>query len=362
LTVLCAALIGSAARLTAVAQTPPQSPPPVAWEANGLQPAGGKVLVRGAPIRGAEGIAFARHGRLFIASSLGREILVMNPATGRILDRLGLPDIDVGDPDDLIFGPDGSLYWTSALMGEVLRLSPDRIKKTLFVGPGVNSITFSDDGRLFVSQCFLGQTLFKLDPSLSQRPRFIRDDLGPGRGLNGMDRHDGFLYGPRWYAGEVVRVNVDSGAVSTVADGFGTPSAVKFDSRGRMHILDARRGEVVRVDTATGHGRIIARLQAGLDNLAFDSRDRLLVSNFVDGSITQILSGGVRVVRSGGMIAPGGVTVLTGPLGRETVLVADSSSVREFDGRRGKPGSVTTGFFWLCSRSPRDPSPDDGFV
>lgn len=35
----------------------------------------------------------------------------MDPETGEILDRLG-PDVGVEGPDDLIFGPDGSLYRT----------------------------------------------------------------------------------------------------------------------------------------------------------------------------------------------------------------------------------------------------------
>src|SRR5215510_11882753 len=305
-----------------------------------------KILVRGAHLHGANGVIFDKRDRLYIASGLGREILVMDPQTGRILDRLGPPEMDVGDPDDLIFGPDGSLYWTSILNGEVHRLSPDGVKTTQVVGPGINSITFSDNGRLFASQCLFGQTLFELDPGLSLPPRVIRDDLGPGCGLNAMDWFDGLLYGPRWFAGEVVRVNVDSGEVSTVVHGFGIAAAVKFDSRGRLHVVDSKRGEVVRVDKATGKKEVIAKLNPGLDNLAFDSRDRLFVSSFADGSITQILPGGhARTVSKGGMIAPGGVTVLTRPSGRERVFIADGVSVREFDGRTGKAGSVTTGFF-----------------
>ena len=48
----------------------------------------------------------------------------------------------------------------------------------------------------------------------------------------------GYLYGPRWFNGEVVRVDVDSGEFTTIADGFGVPAAVKFDSQRRLHVLD----------------------------------------------------------------------------------------------------------------------------
>ena len=61
----------------------------------------------------------------------------------------------------------------------------------------MNPITFSDDGRLFVSQCALGDHLFELDPDGSEGPRLITDQLGPGCGLNGMDwGPDDRLYGP----------------------------------------------------------------------------------------------------------------------------------------------------------------------
>jgi hypothetical protein len=59
---------------------------------------------------------FDAEDRLYIASSVGREIVVMDPETGEILDRLG-PDRGVESPDDLTFGPDGSLYWTAILTG-----------------------------------------------------------------------------------------------------------------------------------------------------------------------------------------------------------------------------------------------------
>src|SRR5262245_5383581 len=151
---------------------------------------GPEVLVQGSPIHNANGIIFDRHDLLYIASLVGRNILVMNPDTGEILKRLGPPAMDVGDPDDLIFGPDGSLYWTAIITGEVRRLSPDGVQRAQEVGSGVNSITFSDNGRLFVSLCFRGPgAIYELDPKLSDPPRLIRNDLGPGCGLNGMAWH-----------------------------------------------------------------------------------------------------------------------------------------------------------------------------
>jgi hypothetical protein len=66
---------------------------------------------------------FDSQDHLYVASTLGREIIIIDPKSGKIMKRLGLPEIDLGIPDDLAFGPDGSLYWTSLVSGEVGRLS-----------------------------------------------------------------------------------------------------------------------------------------------------------------------------------------------------------------------------------------------
>ena len=208
-----------------------------------------QVLARGAQVRGANGILFGPDGKLYIASVLTPTIAVMDPESGEIEKRLG-PDQGVKGPDDLAFGPDGSLYWTDIVYGNVGRLTPDGVSTVVgSPGPGVNPITISDDGRLFVSQCFFDDKLWELDPTGAREPRLITDQLGPGCGLNGMDwGPDGFLYGPRWFHGEVVRVDVETGQFYTVADGFGVPAAVKFDSQGRLHVLDTLAGEVIQVD------------------------------------------------------------------------------------------------------------------
>jgi sugar lactone lactonase YvrE len=307
------------------------------------------VLARGAALHGANGMMFDRHDRLHIASVAGREIVVMDPQSGAILDRLG-PDRGVEGPDDLSLGPDGALYWTSFFTGVVGRRAPDGTVSTIAqLPPGVGAITFSDDGRLFVAVSALGtEALYEVDPSGANPPRLIAEGLG---GLNAMDwGADGLLYGPLSFAGQVARINADSGAIAPVAGGFGLPTAAKFDSRGRLHVVDQRsndkgRGEVVRVDLATGRKAVIARLTAGLDSLAFDSHDRLFVSSFQDGFIAEVEpDGAVRMVSGGGMILPGGVAAL--PRGRdgESVFVADLFSLRELDARTGNQRDIERGF------------------
>lgn len=278
-----------------------------------------RVLARGASLTGANGLGFDRDGRLHVASAFGRAIAILDPETGARLDTLGA-DRGVEGPDDLAFGPDGSLYWTALTTGEVGRLSPGGTVTRQFVAPGVNPITFSDDGRLFVAAIFLADALFEIDPDLTAPPRLVGEGLGP---LNGMDwGPDGLLYAPVFSRGRLVRIDVDAptAAVETVAEGFGFPSAVKFDPQGRLHAVDLARGEVVRLDPATGTKEVVAGLAPGLDNLTFDAEGRLYVSNNDDGAVVEVRpDGSARTVSPGGLIAPGGVAVLPRPDGGETL-------------------------------------------
>lgn len=294
------------------------------------------VLVTGAGISGANGLLVGPDGLLYVASVLGSEIVVLDPESGTVQRRLTAADGVLG-PDDLAFAPDGALYWTSILSGEVAGFTAtgERVVAGQ-VGPGVNPITFSDDGRLFVAQCFFGDGLFELDPAGIAGPRSIATDLGPGCGLNGMDwGPDGRLYGPRWFHGEVVSFDVDSGERRLEAAGFEVPAAVKFDGNGRLHVLDTAAGVVYRL---AGDAReTVAELQPGLDNIAFDAAGRLFVSSFTDGSVQRIDPDGVATELSpGGLAHPGGVAVTTGPAGEPLVAVADLHALRVFDAVTGE--------------------------
>jgi hypothetical protein len=68
-----------------------------------------KVLVKGAPIHGANGIYFDAANRLCVGSVASRGFYVLDADSGRILDFFG-PAQGVEGADDLIIGPDGAVY------------------------------------------------------------------------------------------------------------------------------------------------------------------------------------------------------------------------------------------------------------
>jgi sugar lactone lactonase YvrE len=207
------------------------------------------------------------------------------------------------------------------------------------VAPGVNPITFSDDGRLFTALAFLGDALYELDPGLRDPPRLIAENLGM---LNGFDfGPDGFLYSPVPFQSKIVRIDVDTGEITpVVAEGIMAPS-VKFNSQGHLYAQNYLNSQIVRVDTVTGSMEAIATLPFGMDNLAFDSQDRLFCSEPGSGAIYEVLSDGTtRTVHSGGLIIAGSVAVLPRADGGESVYAADGWSLHEFDGATGQERGI----------------------
>lgn len=318
-----------------------------------------KTLVKGAALHGANGIDIGPDGNLYVASVLGLEIVVMDKQNGKIIKRLG-QEVGVKGPDDLVFGPDGSLYWTNILVGTVGRLKPDGTTSEQFVALGVNPITFSPEGRLFVALDFLGDGLYELDPNLIEPPRQIIASTPanpfPLGFLNAFDfGPDGRLYGPLFAAGLVISVDVDAtnpvstnpfvdGTVQVVAGGFKNPASAKFDPDGLLTVLD-QTGQVFKINTLTGEKTtFIDNLDPGLDNMVFDTDGTLYMTNNDFGWVVEVLkSGQVRTISGGGMIFPQGLAVLLGPNNQDAVFEADQYYLRQFNGTTGRQGNSYRG-------------------
>ena len=296
-----------------------------------------RELAHGAPIAGTNGLAVGPDGLLYVTSVSGREIVVMDPQSGRILDRLG-SEVGVETPDDATFGPDGSLYWTALFAGQVGRLQPDGTASIIAqLPPGPNPIAFNAQGRLFVGLAAFGDGLYEIDPDGILPPDLI---LATTDGLNGFAfGPDGFLYSPQTMTGSVARIDVDAGTVTPVFTGFVLPVALDFDSQGRLYVNDTAADEIIRIDLSTGEREVFAELSDGVDNLAFDADDTLYTTSLLQGSVRRIRqNGSVTTISPSGMTSPGGVAVLpSGPQGQqERVWVADFFSLRGFGANSGR--------------------------
>ncbi len=291
-----------------------------------------QYLVPGADFLGIHGLTFDRDDNLYVGSVIGQAIYKIDTRTGESSVFVGPPE---GMADDLEFGPDGTLVWTSILTGKVHARSPDGSIRVLAEDlPGINSVAFRDDGRLFVTQVLWGDALWELDLAGKREPRRVIADQGH---LNGFDfDRDGKLYGPLLYKGKVVKVDVDSGELQTVASGLRIPVAVNLDSRDNLYVPDTALGRILRVDIDSGEKTLVATVREGIDNLALNSRDELYITNMVDNAILRIntATGAARTITSSPLAVPGGLAVAQ-ENGIDQVYLGDLFSFKKIDGRNG---------------------------
>jgi sugar lactone lactonase YvrE len=309
-----------------------------------------QFLVPGSWFHGVHGLAFNKDDQLFAGSVVGQTIYRVQVDSGEV-DRV--IDPPMGMADDIAFADDGTMAWTAFLLGKVYIRKPNG--KTIEVANGMggpNSIAFGKDGRLFVSEVFLGDALYEIDLKNVDKPDFkpfpraelrrIAEKMG---GLNGFEIHkdDGFLYGPLWFKGQIVKINLETGAIEVIAEGFKTPAAANIDPQNRdnVYVVDTGTGGVWSVSLTSKAKKLVASLKPGLDNLAFDSRGRLFVTSMTDNGIYLVdkQTGAHRTIVEGKLAIPSDLAVVTEG-GRDTVHVADVFSYRTVDGQTGAVADV----------------------
>jgi streptogramin lyase len=290
-------------------------------------------LVPGSAFHGVHGLGIDKAGHMFAGSVAGAALYEVDLNNGTA--RIAIPTPE-GMADDIAFAPDGTMAWTGFLTGDLYSRKGDGPIKKLASGlPGINSLAYRKDGRLYASTVFLGDTLYEIDVEGIKPPRMIMEKMG---GLNGFEfGPDDKLYGPLWFKGEVARIDVDKPELTVVADGFKIPAAVNFDSKGNLWVVDAALGQLVRVDPKTGAKKMVAQLKPSLDNLAIDDKDRIFVSNMADNGIQEVdpETGAAKQIIIGKLALPGGIGVVSDGA-RDTIYVADVFAYRTVDGASGE--------------------------
>ncbi|HTF74152.1 MAG TPA: hypothetical protein VK620_07440 [Bradyrhizobium sp.] len=290
-------------------------------------------LVPGSAFHGVHGLGIDKAGRLFAGSVAGAALYEVDRNNGTA--KIAIPSPE-GMADDIAFAPDGTMAWTGFLTGDLYSRKGDGPVKKLASGlPGINSLAYRKDGRLYATQVFLGDALYEIDVEGVKPPRMIMEKMG---GLNGFEfGPDDRLYGPLWFKGQVAKVDVDKAELTVVADGFKIPAAVNFDSKGNLWVVDTALGQLVRVDPKTGAKKMVAQLKPSLDNLAIDDKDRIFVSNMADNGIQEVdaETGAAKQVISGKLALPGGIGVVSDGA-KDTIYVADVFAYRTVDGATGE--------------------------
>ncbi|SCX73743.1 hypothetical protein [Variovorax sp. EL159] len=353
-----AALLGACSTVTPPVSAPPSSVPaavspapaspttpptrPASWAAP-------EALVAPSSFAGVHGLAIDAKGRLLAGSVLGNTLWEVDRTTGAARVLIDAPE---GQADDIAVGPKGELAWTNYLMGMLRYRESDSAPLRVLAKdlPGLNSLDFDRrNGKLYASQVFLGDALWEIDRDGKKPPRLIKKDMG---GFNGFEvGPDGMLYGPLWFKGQVVKIDPANGAMAVIADGFKIPAAANLDGKGNLWVVDARSGELVRVDLATGHKTMAKQLRPSLDNLAIAPDGMIYVSNMANNEVQSFnpATGELRTLTSGKVAVPAGMKIDGNDL-----WVADVFGFRQVDVRTGEVRDVF--------RMQRDPDLDYPFA
>ena len=325
------------------------APPPTTRPASWAPP---EALVPPSSFSGVHGLAIDQKGRLLAGSVLGNTLWEVDRTTGAAKVLIDAPE---GQADDIAVGPRGELAWTNYLMGMLRYRENDGAPMRVLAKdlPGLNSLDFDRrNNKLYASQVFLGDALWEIDLEGQKPPRLIKKDMG---GFNGFEvGPDGMLYGPLWFKGQVVKIDPANGQMTVIADGFKIPAAANLDGKGNLWVVDARSGELVRVDLATGRKTVAKQLRPSLDNLAIarDTPDgTIYVSNMANNEVQAFnpATGALRTLTSGKLAAPAGLKIEG-----HTLWVADVFGFRQVDVRSGEVRDVF--------RMQRDPELDYPFA
>lgn len=297
---------------------------PVTYE---MQP----LVKGGSKFHGVHGLRFDNDDTLYAVSVIGQSRFKVNTKTGQVETVQGPPE---GMADDLAIGPDGTFYWTAIEDGILYAQTPGGpIRKLWENQRGLNAISFTRDGkRLFVTLVFYGDALYEIDLTGAKPPRLVVDKPG---GLNAFEiGDDGMIYGPLVFGHRIVKINPDTGAMTTVTDEVKDPGALKLDFKGSAFALN-NDTELWKIDLKTGKAALFAKLPAGADNLDLDSHGNIFVSLSQTNSIVEVdaATAAIRyVVEPASLTSATGLSVQTQD-GKDTVYLGDLfGGVKRIDG------------------------------
>ncbi len=274
--------------------------PPATWPGSGAVP-------QTAPL-GANGLAFAPDGTLWIADVVTGQLIETDPDTGEILRRSG-PFEGQHRPDDLAFTDTGDLLSTGFADGTLDRLEADGTTTVVEqIGNDPNPVTISDTGDVYVGT-ELGGRLYEVDLDRTTPPELLATgqpeingfDMGPDGGLyfpvrsvsstvTGALCKAAPLLCPADQLGEIRRYDPSTGAITTVVHGLSGPAALKFDELGELHFVEnTAPARLATADLATGDVTTKATLPGGIvDNLAFAPDGRIFISRFVGANLAVV--------------------------------------------------------------------------
>lgn len=292
-----------------------------------------ETLVSGSGFHTVNGLTLDHNGEILIASLASESIFRFNPETKEVRTEVVGPN---GGSDDLVVSASGALFWTDPVAGVVRTRSDDGMVTVVADGlPGVNSIAFSPDGRLFVGQTFFADSFWEIDPEGNQPPRLVAPNT---RGVNAFAFGlDGKIYGPVAHDGTIVRMDPDTGMTDVVAEGLKTPVSVRWGPDNELYALAGATGELLKIDPRTGSSTLVAQVSAPVDNMVIAESGVAYLTNMADNAVIAVdtTSGVATSLIHGDLAFPKDIALATTG-NRDVLYIADSTALRSVDTGTGE--------------------------
>jgi len=157
----------------------------------------------------------------------------------------------------------------------------------------------------------------------------IKEDVIPIPEGFGFDMKTNDLIIPDMGTGKILRVHPDSAEITTIAEEFITPVALKVGPDNMAYIVELATGVVYRMSLDGQKREKLAQIVPGLDNLAITKDGRLFVTSYWDATVFEVSTDGSGKYK---ILFPTGPNQILGisAVG-DKVLVADAIMVRSVE-------------------------------
>ena len=323
-----------------------------AWESKGHHPHYKVVrLTEDTLFAGCNGAVIGLDGALYVVHTGDGSTSRIDLRTLKVTPFVS-PNEGVFISDDIAIDDKGNFFitGTTPLVAEVYRVNKKGIK-TVIAKDGLlapNGIRYNfRTGRLFTSECFQANRVFELDPHGVNPPKLL---VGPNvilvpEGFD-FDPYTNDLIIPDMGTGKILRVNPDSGSISTIAEGFASPIALKVGPD-KMIYFPQLGGAVYRLSLDGKKSEKLAQLPPGLDNLAITPEGRLYITSYWDATVYKVATDGSGKYET---LFPTGPNSINGIIFKNgKVLISDAIMIRILEKHKYTPTTLNA---WATSGMP----------
>ena len=210
-------------------------------------------------------------------------IVQVDRETGAILTRI---DAGSASADDVALAPDGSLWSSGIVSGELGQTVDGRLTVATTLEPGINGISVAEDGTVYVAT---GSTLSRFLPGDAEA-EVVVIDLPDINGFGILP--DGRIFAPGGGflgPGKAVVIDPATGEWEVVVEDLPGVAAADVDPDGVPYLLSNVTGKLFRVDVEAGTAELVDTVTEGLpfDNLAFADDGTVYFSSFATASLTE---------------------------------------------------------------------------